>query len=153
MGESGLEISDWWPHVAASADDLAVVRSMWTTDNNHGALQFLRPAPLEGSFRQLVPGSTMVWVLSTTTSRSSSSWERRSPIAAAASAWLELSRPRAPRRATGDRSQKSAPVRRAGADVYREEQQEEFALLGRLNRLAAVEYPDDPAVQAPDQVL
>ena len=35
-----------------------------------------------------------------------------------------------------------------GADVYREEQQEEFALLGRLNRLAAVEYPDDPAMQA-----
>jgi uncharacterized protein (DUF1501 family) len=32
--------------------------------------------------------------------------------------------------------------------VYREEQQEEFALLGRLNRLAAVEYPNDPAVQA-----
>ncbi|GIX03548.1 MAG: sulfatase [Planctomycetaceae bacterium] len=40
-GESGLEISDWWPHVAHHADKLAIVRSMWTTDNNHGAqLQF-----------------------------------------------------------------------------------------------------------------
>src|SRR5262249_39768107 len=26
-GQSGLEISDWWPHLATCADDLAVVRS------------------------------------------------------------------------------------------------------------------------------
>ena len=39
--QSGLEISDWWPHLGGCADDLAIVRSMWTTDNNHGAqLQF-----------------------------------------------------------------------------------------------------------------
>ncbi len=40
-GASGLDISDWWPHLAGCADDLAIVRSMWTTDNDHGAqLQF-----------------------------------------------------------------------------------------------------------------
>jgi len=40
-GESGLEISDWWPHVGDSADDLCLVRSMWTEDSDHGAqLQF-----------------------------------------------------------------------------------------------------------------
>ena len=40
-GESGLEISDWWPHVARQADDLCLVRSVWTEDSNHGAqLQF-----------------------------------------------------------------------------------------------------------------
>jgi Protein of unknown function (DUF1501) len=40
-GRSGLEISDWWPHLGDCADQLALVRSMWTTDNNHGAqLQF-----------------------------------------------------------------------------------------------------------------
>ena len=40
-GRSGLEVSDWWPHVGDCIDDIAVVRSMWTTDNNHGAqLQF-----------------------------------------------------------------------------------------------------------------
>ena len=36
-GQSGIEISDWFPHVARHADSLAVVRSMWTTDSNHGA--------------------------------------------------------------------------------------------------------------------
>jgi hypothetical protein len=36
-GHSGLEISDWWPHLRTCADDLSIIRSMWTTDNNHGA--------------------------------------------------------------------------------------------------------------------
>ncbi len=36
-GKCGLEISDWFPHIARQADRLAVVRSMWTTDSNHGA--------------------------------------------------------------------------------------------------------------------
>src|SRR5262245_45932880 len=40
-GQSGIEISDWFPHLARHVDDLAIVRSMWTTDNDHGAqLQF-----------------------------------------------------------------------------------------------------------------
>ena len=40
-GESGIEISDWWPHVGSCVDEIAVIRSMWTTDNDHGAqLQF-----------------------------------------------------------------------------------------------------------------
>ncbi len=36
-GESGIEVSDWFPHVAKHVDKLAVVRSMWTSDSNHGA--------------------------------------------------------------------------------------------------------------------
>jgi hypothetical protein len=36
-GESGIEMSDWVPHMGSCADDLAVIRSMWTTDDNHGA--------------------------------------------------------------------------------------------------------------------
>ena len=36
-GESGIEISDWFPHIGRNADRLAIVRSMWTTDSNHGA--------------------------------------------------------------------------------------------------------------------
>lgn len=36
-GQSGIEISDWFPHIGSCADDIAFIRSMWTTDNNHGA--------------------------------------------------------------------------------------------------------------------
>ncbi|TWU51228.1 DUF1501 domain-containing protein [Rubripirellula reticaptiva] len=36
-GQSGMEISDWFPRIGSCADDIALIRSMWTTDNNHGA--------------------------------------------------------------------------------------------------------------------
>lgn len=36
-GQSGIEVSDWFPQIARHVDKLAVVRSMWTTDSNHGA--------------------------------------------------------------------------------------------------------------------
>ena len=36
-GESGIEITDWWPHLAQRVDDLCFVRNMWTTDNDHAA--------------------------------------------------------------------------------------------------------------------
>ncbi|MBM3823945.1 MAG: DUF1501 domain-containing protein [Verrucomicrobia bacterium] len=36
-GQSGIEVSDWFPHIARNVDRLAVVRSLWTTDSNHGA--------------------------------------------------------------------------------------------------------------------
>src|SRR5258708_4581417 len=51
-GQSGIEISDWWSNRAGCADDLAIVPSMWTTDNDHVAqLQFHTARhPLEGQF-------------------------------------------------------------------------------------------------------
>ncbi len=36
-GQSGIEVSDWFPETARHVDKLAIVRSMWTTDSNHGA--------------------------------------------------------------------------------------------------------------------
>jgi len=36
-GQSGIGVSDWFPHIARNVDKLAIVRSMWTTDSNHGA--------------------------------------------------------------------------------------------------------------------
>ena len=36
-GESGIEVSDWFPNIAQSVDELAIIRSMYTTDNDHAA--------------------------------------------------------------------------------------------------------------------
>lgn len=36
-GQSGVEISDWFPHIGSCSDDICFIRSMWTTDDNHGA--------------------------------------------------------------------------------------------------------------------
>ena len=34
-GQSGLPVSDWFPHVGAMADELAIVRSFWCREGNH----------------------------------------------------------------------------------------------------------------------
>jgi hypothetical protein len=40
-GQCGVEISDWFPNIGSCADEIAFIRGMWTTDNNHGAqIQF-----------------------------------------------------------------------------------------------------------------
>ena len=36
-GQSGIEVSDWFPHIARNVDRISVVRSLWTTDSNHMA--------------------------------------------------------------------------------------------------------------------
>jgi hypothetical protein len=36
-GKAGIEVSDWLQHTAECVDDLAIIRSMYTTDDNHGA--------------------------------------------------------------------------------------------------------------------
>src|SRR5262245_14504097 len=36
-GQSGIEVTDWWPHLAACVDDIAFVRNVYTTDNDHAA--------------------------------------------------------------------------------------------------------------------
>ncbi|MBY0525534.1 MAG: DUF1501 domain-containing protein [Gemmataceae bacterium] len=36
-GQSGLWVSDWLPHIAECADDLAVIRSCWADGINHSA--------------------------------------------------------------------------------------------------------------------
>ena len=51
-GQCGLEVGDWWPHVGACADDLTVVRSLWTVHNDHGAQLTWHTGrhPREGAF-------------------------------------------------------------------------------------------------------
>ena len=34
-GQSGIPVSDWFPHVGGVIDDIAVVRSMWCNEGNH----------------------------------------------------------------------------------------------------------------------
>jgi Protein of unknown function (DUF1501) len=34
-GQSGIPVSDWFPHVGSAIDDIAVVRSFWSHETNH----------------------------------------------------------------------------------------------------------------------
>jgi hypothetical protein len=151
-GQSGLDISDWWPHVGGMADDLAIVRSMWTTDNNHGAqLQFHTGRhALEGQFPTI--GSWVHYGLGSLNDDLPSFCVIGTPIADCCGgvgahganylgpehAGIQLNvDPNSP-----------LPFATPGADVYREEQLGEFELLRRLNQFSALEYPDDAALKA-----
>ena len=62
-GQSGIWVSDWLPHIATCADDLAVIRSCWSNGLNHvgGVCQMntgstLARPPVAGELGQLRPG-------------------------------------------------------------------------------------------------
>src|SRR4051794_32037166 len=151
-GQSGIEVSNWWPSVADCIDDIAVIRSMWTTDNDHGAqLQFHTGRHmLEGQFPTV--GSWVHYGLGSLNDDLPRFVVLGTPIADCCGGLgghgasylgpehdgVQLSvDPKNP-----------LPFAAPGADVFREEQRDEFELLGRLNRLSAVQYPDDPALRA-----
>jgi hypothetical protein len=151
-GQSGIEISDWWPNLGDCADEIAVVRSMWTTDNDHGAqLQFHTGRHvLEGQFPTI--GSWVHYGLGSLNDDLPSFVVLGTPIADCCGGLgghgasylgpehdgVQLSVDPA----------KPLPFAAPGPEVYREEQQAEFALLDRLGRLSSIRYPDDPTLRA-----
>ena len=151
-GRSGLEVSDWWPHVGDCIDDIAVVRSMWTTDNNHGAqMQFHTGRHvLEGQFPTI--GSWVHYGLGTLNENLPQFVVMGRPVAdccggVGAHGANNLGPEHQGVQLTID-PKRPLPYAGPGADVFAEEQRSEFALMERLNRIAAIEYPEDAALAA-----
>jgi hypothetical protein len=151
-GQSGIEVSDWFPHIGSCIDDIAVVRSMWTTDNDHGAqLQFHTGRhALEGPFPSI--GSWVHYGLGSERDDLPSFIALGQPLADCCGgqhghgadylgpehAAVHLSMdPKAP-----------LPFATPGGDVYREEQRRQFELLSKLHSQSAQQHPDDAALRA-----
>lgn len=151
-GESGLDISDWWSHLGEVIDDVALVRSMWTTDNNHGAqLQFHTGRhALEGQFPTI--GSWVHYGLGSLNDDLPSFCVIGTPIAdccggVGAHGANYLGPEHSGIQLNVDLNN-PLPFASPGADVYQEEQQQQFELLHRLNRLSVAEYPEDASLRA-----
>ena len=146
-GEGGIEISDWFPHLARSVDKLAVIRSMWTTDSNHGAQTQFHSGrhrndgnfPTLGAWVHYGLGSLNDNLPQFISIGNREYWNKRDghylgpahdavPLRVDPKNPLEFGRPGRP---------VSAESRVIGRD-----------LIGRLNALRGVEYPDDPALAA-----
>src|SRR3954465_5427230 len=151
-GQSGIEVSDWFPHIGSCVDDLAVVRSMYTTNDNHGGqLQFHTGRhSLEGAFPTI--GSWTHYGLGTENENLPSYGVLGTPLAdccggqhghgsdylGPAHAGIRLNAdPRNP-----------LPFATPPGEVFREEQEKQFELLRRLNAHAVAEYPADDALRA-----
>jgi hypothetical protein len=151
-GQSGLEISDWLPHLGSCADDLAIVRSVWTTDNNHGAqLQFHTGRHvLEGQFPTI--GSWVHYGLGSLNDNLPRFVVMGTPIADCCGGigahGANYLGPEHNGVQLGVDPKNPLPFATPGVDVFHEEQQNEFELLGKLNNLAAIEYPEDTAIRA-----
>jgi hypothetical protein len=151
-GKSGIEVSDWWPNVGSCIDDIAVVRSLWTTDNNHGAqLQFHTGRhALEGPLPTI--GSWVHYGLGSLNDNLPQFVVLGTPLADCCGGndghgANYLGPEHAGVRMNVD-SKNPLPFASPGPTVYREEQAGQFDLVGRLNRQSQVEYPDDPQLRA-----
>jgi Protein of unknown function (DUF1501) len=151
-GSSGIEVSDWWPHVGHCIDDIAVIRSMWTTDNDHGAqLQFHTGRHiLEGQYPTI--GSWIHYGLGSLNDDLPAFVVLGSPIADCCGGLgghgASYLGPENDGVQLSANPKNPLPFATPGREVYREEQAGEFELLRRLNRLSAAQYPDDPALRA-----
>jgi hypothetical protein len=151
-GESGIEVSDWWPHLSKQIDELSICRGMWTTDNNHGAqLQFHTGRHrLDGFFPTI--GSWIHYGLGTLNENLPKFIVMGTPIAdccggkeAHGASYL------GPEHAGVQLNvdpKNPLPFAAPGQEIFREEQAAQFQLLGELNGIAQQDYPDDAAMKA-----
>jgi hypothetical protein len=151
-GRSGIEISDWWPNLARRADRLAVVRSMWTTDNDHAAqLQFHTGRHVfEGFFPTI--GAWVHYGLGALSENLPQFVVLGPPpgdccggVATHGASYLGPEHTGVPLAVDPTNP---LPFGTPGTTVAREERKGQLDLLRDLNSLAAVEYPADPALRA-----
>jgi hypothetical protein len=151
-GQSGIEVSDWWPHVGNCIDDIALIRSMWTTDNDHGAqLQFHTGRhALEGAFPTI--GSWVHYGLGSLNDDLPSFVVLGTPLADCCGGMSGHGASYLGPEHDGVRlavdPANPLPFASPGRDVYRQEQEAEFALVDQLDRMTALRYPDDPGLRA-----
>jgi len=149
-GELGIEISDWWPHLSQCVDDIAFVRNMWTTDNDHAAENQMHTGRHKLDETQPSVGAWVTYGLGTLNENLPQFLVLGGPTRADTresfkSHYLGPQFAGVPLQVgSGD----SLPYGTRAAGVLAEEQRREFELAGQLNRLVAAEYPDDPKVQA-----
>lgn len=151
-GDSGIEVSDWWPHVGSRIDDIAVVRSMWTTDNDHAAqLQFHTGRHIFDGFFPSI-GSWVHYGLGSLNDNLPQFVVMGPPpgdccggVGAHDGSYLGPEHSGVPM--TLDPAN-PLPFATPGNNVAVNERRGELELLRDLDELAGVEYPEDPLLKA-----
>ncbi|MEL6110005.1 MAG: DUF1501 domain-containing protein [Planctomycetota bacterium] len=145
-GESGIAVSDWFPHLGSVIDDIAVVRSMYTTDDNHGAQVQFHSGRHMLDPRVPTIGAWVTWGLGTLNQNlpqfvniGPRFFDKRDghylgPAYDAVGLNIDPENPLDYAKPEGDLSAIG--------------QQKTFDLVRRLNRLAARNYPGDAALDA-----
>jgi hypothetical protein len=152
-GESGLVVGDWFQHIGQCADDIAVVRSLWTIDNDHGAQltwhtgRHVREGGLPtigswisyglGSGRQNLPEYVVLGV--PTGDCCGGVWTHGAGYLGPEYAGVRIAI---------DPAHPLPFLTPADKKIDREQQLANLSLLGELNTIAGIDYPDDQNLRA-----
>ena len=152
-GDSGLVVGDWFQNIGSCADDLAVVRSLWTIHNDHGAQLTWQTGRHPRELNHPTIGAWVCYGLGTMNQNLPEYVVLGEPTGdccggafthGAAYLGPEYSGVR-----LGSDPQKPLPfINPADAKVTVEEQLQNLSLLGKLNTLAGIDYPDDQELRA-----
>jgi hypothetical protein len=151
-GKNGVDVADWFPHMGDMMQEISLIRSTWTTDNDHGAiLQFHTGRHIFDGYLPTL-GSWVHYGLGTLNENLPSFVVLGQPpgdccggAGTHGSGYLGPEHAGVYLEVDPDRP---LPFVSPGPDVYQEEQKREFDLLNKLNRISAVEYPADRALAA-----
>lgn len=149
-GQSGIEMTDWWPHLATQVDELCFVRNMWTTDNDHFAENQIHTGRHRldeqqpsigawvhyglGTLNENLPKFAVLGGPTRSDTRLSIDSLYLGPQYSGVPLTLDPKKPLP----FGERQSKQSA----------EEQRHEFEVIHRLNALTAVEYPEDQELLA-----
>ena len=149
-GQSGIEVCDWLPHIGSCVDDIAFVRSMYTTDNDHAAenqihtgrhrLDEVQPSIGSwihyglGSLNDNLPSFVVLGGPTRSDTRASIDSHYLGPRHAGIPLSLDPNNP--------------LPNGRRHADILADEQRNEFDLINQLNNQSALVYPQDANLRA-----
>jgi len=154
-GQSGLMVGDWFKEIGRTcADDIAVVRSLWTIHNDHGAqltFQNGRHPREGGTFPTL--GSWITYGLSTGNQSLPEFVVLGEPTGdCCGGAWTYGAGYLGPQYAgvrMGVDPKRPLPfLSSADPKMTFEEQTANLSLLGKLNHIAGIDYPDDKELAA-----
>lgn len=152
-GECGLEVGDWFSHIGECADDLAVVRSLWTVHPNHGMQLTWHTGHHVREGAQPTIGSWASYGLGSLNHQLPKFVVMGNSIGGCCGGEFGhgasyLGPHHAGVKLSSDPKNPLQFVTPHGTGITEEEQAAELDLIGKLNQAVGVEYPDDPDLRA-----
>jgi len=151
-GQSGLVVGDWFQNIGACADDLAVVRSLWTIHNDHGAQLTWQTGRHPRELNHPTIGAWICYGLGTLNQNLPEYVVLGTPTGDCCgggfthgAAYLG---PQFTGVKFGNDAKKPLPFLSPADARSAEEQLDNLSLLGKLNTLAGIDYPDDADLRA-----
>lgn len=152
-GQCGLVVGDWFRRIGERADDLAVVRSLWTIHNDHGAQLTWQTGRHPRELEHPTLGSWISYGLGTLNQNLPEFVVLGTPTGDCCGGTFTygaayLGPAHGGVRLSTDPRKPLPFIAPPAGRISHEEQLANLSLLGKLNHLAGIDYPDDPVLRA-----